>query len=230
MHFHLPKPLHGWRAFAGEVGIIVVGVLIALAAQQVVEQVNWDRNVTEAREDLRAELSDNLFNAVERVRLEPCIERRLDQLSELIDEPPPKPWKLLNGRNIVPIRVWRASAWDTAVADGVVAHMSRRERAEYAGVYSYVRGLHAIVLDEYPVSVEFRMLEHGGPLSEASQDRLRADIARMRGYNHLLALGGGQISKEIRDLGVELDQDSRQELAGETCMLPRDALRAPPRA
>ncbi len=26
MHFHLPKPLHGWREFVGEVGIIVVGV------------------------------------------------------------------------------------------------------------------------------------------------------------------------------------------------------------
>jgi hypothetical protein len=25
MHFHLPKPLHGWRVFAGEVGIIVLG-------------------------------------------------------------------------------------------------------------------------------------------------------------------------------------------------------------
>ena len=37
MHFHLPKPLHGWREFAGEVGIIVVGVLIALAAEQVVK-------------------------------------------------------------------------------------------------------------------------------------------------------------------------------------------------
>jgi hypothetical protein len=32
MHFHLPKPLHGWREFAGEVGIIVLGVLIALGA------------------------------------------------------------------------------------------------------------------------------------------------------------------------------------------------------
>ena len=31
MHFHLPKPLHGWREFAGEVAIIVIGVLIALA-------------------------------------------------------------------------------------------------------------------------------------------------------------------------------------------------------
>ena len=32
MHFHLPKPLHGWRAFAGEVGIIVIGVLILATA------------------------------------------------------------------------------------------------------------------------------------------------------------------------------------------------------
>jgi hypothetical protein len=30
MHFHLPGPLHGWREFAGEVGIIVLGVLIVL--------------------------------------------------------------------------------------------------------------------------------------------------------------------------------------------------------
>jgi hypothetical protein len=37
MRFRLPKPLHGWRAFVGEVGIIVVGVLIALGAEQAVE-------------------------------------------------------------------------------------------------------------------------------------------------------------------------------------------------
>jgi len=36
MHLHLPKPLHGWRELAGAVGIIVVGVLIALGAVQVV--------------------------------------------------------------------------------------------------------------------------------------------------------------------------------------------------
>ena len=33
MHFHLPKPLHGWREFVGEVGIIVIGVLIAAGMQ-----------------------------------------------------------------------------------------------------------------------------------------------------------------------------------------------------
>ncbi len=30
MHLHLPKPLHGWREFPGEVGIIVIGVPLAL--------------------------------------------------------------------------------------------------------------------------------------------------------------------------------------------------------
>ena len=34
MHFHVPKPLRGRREFAREVEIIVVGVLIALSAEQ----------------------------------------------------------------------------------------------------------------------------------------------------------------------------------------------------
>lgn len=40
MHFQLPKPIQGWRQFVGEVGIIVVGVLIALGAEQIVESIH----------------------------------------------------------------------------------------------------------------------------------------------------------------------------------------------
>lgn len=45
MHIHLPKALHGWRDFLKEVGIIVLGVLIALGAEQGVEAVR-DRLVS----------------------------------------------------------------------------------------------------------------------------------------------------------------------------------------
>jgi hypothetical protein len=38
MHFHLPKPLHGWRPFAGEVGIIVRRFDCA-SAQQVAQNI-----------------------------------------------------------------------------------------------------------------------------------------------------------------------------------------------
>jgi hypothetical protein len=55
MHFHLPKPLHGWRQFVGEVGIIVIGVLIALGAEQLVELVHERQVAGQARENVRAE-------------------------------------------------------------------------------------------------------------------------------------------------------------------------------
>jgi len=42
MRVRVPKPLHGWRAFAGEVGVIVLGVLIALGAQQAAEALNGE--------------------------------------------------------------------------------------------------------------------------------------------------------------------------------------------
>jgi hypothetical protein len=56
MDVHLPKPLHGWRAFAGEVGVIVLGVLIALGAQQLAENLAWRQKVDAALADMNNEL------------------------------------------------------------------------------------------------------------------------------------------------------------------------------
>ena len=53
MHVHLPKPLDGWRAFVGEVGIIVIDVSIALSAEQLVEALHWRNEV--ASSDIRSQ-------------------------------------------------------------------------------------------------------------------------------------------------------------------------------
>jgi len=37
MEFHKPKPVHSWREFLTEVGTIVLGILIALSLEQMVE-------------------------------------------------------------------------------------------------------------------------------------------------------------------------------------------------
>ena len=58
MRFQLLKPLRGWREFAGEVGIIVLGVLIALGAQQVVQSFNDRENVAQLRSAFKGELAD----------------------------------------------------------------------------------------------------------------------------------------------------------------------------
>ena len=96
MHFHLPKPLHGWRAFFGEVGIIVVGVLIALGAGQVVELVHDRQVAEEARENVRAEAAMDLGFLQGRASVQGCIERRLAALSAILGKagegtPQPQP-------------------------------------------------------------------------------------------------------------------------------------------
>jgi hypothetical protein len=224
MHVHLPKPLHGWRAFVGEVGIIVVGVLIALGAEQIVETMSWRNHVTQARGDLRAELESDLAAAQERIEFAPCVARRMDQMDELIDHPPAYRWQLLPGHILVPIRVWSSAQWESALATGAVAHMRSGERAQYTQIYSLVTGLRPILSSEFESVTELYLLEHGGPLSEASQDRLRADVARIRGFNMIIVVASAELSRQVHAAGINLSAEDRRQLKNEVCAMPHDTL------
>ena len=85
MHFHLPKPLHGWREFAGEVGIVVIGVLIALAAEQVVETVHWRHEVEAERNSLLQEAKDSYGGVDARRRQQGCVDRRLADIRLVLE-------------------------------------------------------------------------------------------------------------------------------------------------
>ena len=86
MHVHIPKPLHGWREFVGEVGIIVLGVLIALGAEQAIEGVH-DRSVTsQSRRDVREEVATDLGFYGQRLQESGCIASKLDQLSKIVEQ------------------------------------------------------------------------------------------------------------------------------------------------
>jgi hypothetical protein len=84
MHFHLPKPLHGWREFAGEVGIIVIGVLIALGFGQVVQSLHDQSVADQARDAVRAEVRENLWWLEFRDGYEPCIDGMLAELGDVL--------------------------------------------------------------------------------------------------------------------------------------------------
>ena len=86
MHVHLPKPLHGWREFVGEVGIIVLGVLIALGAEQAIEGIHDRQVAAQSRRDVRDEVATDLGFYEERLKESPCIASRLAKLSEVVDQ------------------------------------------------------------------------------------------------------------------------------------------------
>jgi hypothetical protein len=147
MHFHLPKPLHGWRELVGEIGIIVVGVLIALAAEQAVGWFHGREEVAQLRAALRAELADDRARW-EHVRAQDrCTEQRLDALASWVARAPVKA-KLV--RDPYRIFLWNihSSAWDLAKTNPAAAQIPLEERLTFASLYGAMENWRQFIDEE----------------------------------------------------------------------------------
>jgi hypothetical protein len=67
-----------------ELGIVTLGVLIALAAQQLVENLHERRVADQTRLAIEAEFDDNLTSLALRGQAAPCIARRLREVRQII--------------------------------------------------------------------------------------------------------------------------------------------------
>jgi hypothetical protein len=220
MHFHLPKPLHGWRAFVGEVGIIVIGVLIALGAEQVVETLRWKAEVADARTSLNAQLVHAAYAARIRLKEQDCTARKLDRLDDLVSAG--EEAKVVEV-SLAGIYLWGTSSWESATASGAVAHMSREQRGLYASVFAFTRAMGDWNGKEFDLVGEVRMLNRPHKLSAGMRDRLIFDIARLRQFNKLLTIGAQQWLDEAKPLGLQLEPDMVAELRKkDPCIMPDD--------
>jgi hypothetical protein len=173
MHFHLPKPLHGWREFAGEVGIIVIGILIALGAEQIVENIHWHHQLEVERGALDAEVVSNLDAVQGRMLLEPCIRRRLRDLARILSERPAKAPRLIGPVGIpVPIGGSKG-AWNIAVASGAISHMPLEEQLAYSNAFTNYENWDQMRRDERAAWIHLNVLDRGSALSEANWAGLR---------------------------------------------------------
>src|SRR5438552_16299009 len=80
------EPPHGWTAVAWELPIVPLGVLIALAAQQIVQAAQNRSTAGETRADVTDELNSDLMSMALRQSIEPCIGRRLSELRAIMTE------------------------------------------------------------------------------------------------------------------------------------------------
>ena len=149
MHFNLPKPQHGWRKFVGEVGVIVIGVLIALGADQFADALNWRRAMAEFRKATNEEIATNLYSYQFRVRQSPCISRRIAELEEWRDRALNHGGSAeqMSGEISRPsLYTIRQATWDSR--GDVVAHMSLEERLNYAEAYGVISHNHQQMIEE----------------------------------------------------------------------------------
>ena len=202
MEIHRPKPIGDWRDFIKEVGIIVLGVLIALGAEEALSDFHWRQEVEIVQDSLDDELSDSLFNALERVKITECQRRTLDRLDQIADES--NGTLVLRNEPVTRNRVWGTSAWDAAVASGAIAHMDHDTRNIYAELFSFVRLFRDFNIRQEELWARIDAYRRPRALTADSRDRFVETVSELRALTSTMNRGAQQFVQTAEPLNLQL--------------------------
>jgi len=185
MHLQLPKPLHGWRQFAGEVGIIVLGVLIALGAQQVAATFQQKSDARDAEQAIRGELETNMARMHSRQAVRACVDNRLNELQALIDSAGPGGGSIERPNWVGRPQFWtmQTSRWDATSQAGRAALIPADDLNFYGAMYSFMTSINSEGLVEQETWARLRTLEHLQRLTPDMAFRLENDVQQARYIN-----------------------------------------------
>ena len=203
MHVHLPKPLHGWREFAGEVGIIVIGVLIALGAEQLVERAHREREAIQAERAIRNELGLNLGRLQSRSEIYGCVRARIEELQKLLDSAGAKrPFVTPNWIGRPQYWSFLDSRWNAESQAGKAALMDGDRLSQYGIMYNRMQNLLSEMDHEQTDWVKLRTLEHLHSLDISGSLEMNLTLNDARYRNWRLALVTDQLFGMARTLDL----------------------------
>ena len=197
------KPVHNWSEFLREVGTIVLGVVIALAAGEAVDAWNWRNEVSIVEDSVDDELSGSLFAAQERIKIADCQRKTLDALDDLADKS--------RGTLVIPYvpvtrnRVWASAAWDAAVASGAIAHMPHDTRNAYSELFSFVHLFQNLNLRQQELWASINAYRRPRIFTDTSRDRFVETVAQLRSLTGTMNLAAQQFVEEAKPLKIQLD-------------------------
>lgn len=229
MHVHLPKPLHGWREFVGEVGIIVLGVLIALGFEQLVEAAQWRDKIRRAEGAMRLELAeDNGPQAYGRVLIARCLDMQIATIHDRAGQVPASELRQWALAYAPPFSSWDSEAWKTVLGSDVGSHMGPERLVQWSSPYRVLTDLTQENHRERDVSIQLHeALPPVGDPSLADLKNLRLEAAQLRTFNAGFFRASQLVLARSQALGAPVPEPIKRELLKEARALYGDCVRPP---
>lgn len=215
MEIHKPKPVHSWRELLTEIGVVVIGVCIALGAEQAVEWVHWREQVKEAREVVASEMARNISYGIQRIRMAHCQAQRLQDLGNILNAAavrgslPPVASAGTAGQS-----PWSTGAWESVVASQAASHFSRGQLAALSLVYRRVERIETWNRQEMEAwSVIQGMAGPDRKLASTEEAELRKAINLALYLNSVIAISSGRMIRQVMSEDLPFTSEDRQQMA-----------------
>jgi len=210
------RPPHGWNAVAWELGIVTLGVLIALAAQQVVATLHDGGVAAQTRAEVKDELNSDLMSIALRQSAQPCIERRLSELRAIVSQ-----WEK-TGSFATPSWVSQApvieielSRYDAALSAGRLTLLSGEEQYRMGAVATRIRRFNEWQFAERVPWGRLRALQFGADaLSASDRSTIRSALQDAATFDYEIRIMAAQALPMARRYGFAPDAKGFREMAG----------------
>jgi hypothetical protein len=223
MHIHKPKPLHGVREFLWEIAVIVIGVLIALSAEQIVQSFEWRDKIRRAHEEMGNEISaDDGPQVLERLALTDCVEASLRTIRSEVESGASRTMVLhAIDRYGVPGHTWDSQAFDTARAEGVTMHGSWQDLAWWNLFFYAMPSLNQGAEREFDDGAALGAISRtGSPLGEEEKARIILAVETLSRDNRRMTAGATQAQFAMQKLHLMLEPHAVQRELGVLVQMP----------
>jgi len=195
------------RKWLDELTSVVVGVLIALGLGAVAGEIGWQIEVMNARAALASELGELIGQGEERDRINACVERRLDQIADVVAAAetsgrlPP-----LAALEAPPWRTWSRGVWASTLSAQTASHFDRDLLDNYSGAYEFADLIADNGRRELEAWTAISALSGPGrAFSQAEAVALRGAIANARLANRLITGGGLRLKQVVIAFDLRYD-------------------------
>jgi hypothetical protein len=193
MEFHLPEPIRNLKDFLYHLGIVTLGILIALGLEQVVEAHHRAKIGRSSAESFRSELTDNRGRVNEILASLPKsraqIEAEIAKVTALGDAAAKGPAPI--DYPDVHFLLMSSAAWDTAIAIQALYYIPAEDAKRFSRAY----GAFALFMDEERTGVSAwqdlrRFGDDAGVLTPAQRRDFIEQLHRYESYTHVVEMIG----------------------------------------
>lgn len=220
------RPPHGWDAVAWELGIVVLGVLIALGAQQAVESWQWRQEVRAERASLLEEASDGLAVIANRNAQVPCVDRRLAEIRTVLERHRrDEPLGLTGDIGHPTVESAPRGSWQIALAGQALTHMPHKEKLAFSNAFGWFDSWERAMQREREVWLRLMPLNTPDLMTEEDWSAIPSAYAQAVDINDVVRAaapaGLKQVKSDIRDVEKytpsQWDSPDLQRVSGQIC-------------